>query len=177
MLGNGKSQNNAYINGKILAIAILFFIGIYGICVGSNILFAYVAPKPEYPLNITSMDTYTSFGIPQNNFIRGSLIEIKARVEHAIEYITPSNVSIPYEDSQYYIVFITISDPNGNPISIYSTVGSLSAAESWQHTYRKYLPPDLPSGEYTYKVLVWTNSLPLGEPLTPLIAEDTFTLT
>jgi hypothetical protein len=177
MLGNGKSRNNAHINGKILAIAILVFLGIFCIQIDRNILFAYLPPKPEYRLNVSSIGTYTSYGTPQDNFIRGSLIDIKARVEHAIEYITSDNVSIPYEDSQQYTIFITISDPKGNPIGIYSTIGSLSAAESWQYTYRKYLPPELPSGEYTYKVLIWTESLPLGEPLTPMIAEDTFTLT
>jgi hypothetical protein len=158
--------------------AFLLLIIITVIFCNSYQIWAYLAPNQSYPLKVTYLGTFTYVGMPQSEFTRGSIIKIEVKIEHAIEYLTPSNTSLPYVSSQQYSLFLIVSDPEGNPITFHTRVGSLSAAESLHYHFDNiYLPSNLPTGKYTYKILIWTTSLPEGGPLSSEIAQEEFILT
>jgi hypothetical protein len=143
------------------------------------ILHGFIAPFPgDHKFRITSMETVKSNGKPSTTFIRGNIVTINIGIEYATEYYNSleTNTTKEYKNPQKYTVFITIEDPEGNPIGMHILSSSREPGGETRYTVNQYLPTSLPLGECIYKVIILTEPLPGGEPLTEEVPLGKFEL-
>jgi hypothetical protein len=151
-----------------------------GIIVSRSILlYAFIAPYPgDHKFRVTSMETVNSNGKPSTTFIRGNTVTINIGIEYATGYFNTqeNNTATEYHKPQKYTVFITIEDPIGNPVGMHTLSGTREPGGETLYKVNQYLPTSLPLGLCIYKVIILTEPLPGGEPLTEEVSEGKFEL-
>ncbi len=143
------------------------------------ILHGFIAPFPgDHKFRVTSMEAINSNGKPSTTFIRGNIVTINIGIEYATEYYNSleTNTTTEYKNPQKYTVFITIEDPEGNPIGMHTLSSSREPGGETRYTVNQYLPTSLPLGECIYKVIILTEPLPEGEPLAEDVSVGKFEL-
>jgi hypothetical protein len=145
----------------------------------SILLYAFIAPHPgDHKFRVTSMETAKSNGKSSTTFIRGNIVTINIGIEYATGYYNTqeNKTTTEYHKPQKYTVFITIEDPEGNPVGMHTLSSTREPGGETQYSANQYLPTSLPLGECIYKVIILTDPLPGGEPLTEEVSEGKFEL-
>lgn len=136
-------------------------------------LFAFIAPSIDFPLRITKVETYDSYGVVKSSFSSGNLVRINASVEKATDYYFDSYYS-SFVDNTTYSIIVAVMDPNRMPVFFQYSPKTISPGESRWDLFDYTISSAAVKGIYVVRVMVWTVS---GDPLAPSAEEVTFTVT
>jgi hypothetical protein len=145
---------------KIVAITLLTILSVYTLYTYSAALYAFVAPDNTKLVRVTNFDAYDPSDNSPANFAVGTTVTVKASVERATAYTSPSYSVVSSTStakitvSVYYANAGTIEILNFYTASVTLTPGvphNINLAKSVTKT-----------GSYTAKIFVWDDYLPSG---------------
>jgi len=164
------------------------------ICVASlysyiGALFAFIAPSQKFPLRITAAGTFDTSDVSKTSFAIGDTVRIKATVEKATGYYYNSyTYYYPYTyydvnyyyyydsvDTTYRIIF-AVMDDNNKPVPLKSEVETIWPGQSLVTSYDWTIPSGASTGNYTIRVMAWSDWLPQGDALARKAKEAVFTV-
>lgn len=140
----------------VLIVSSLIIVGLIGYV---SSLATYIAPSEEFPLYIQNAFTADQNGNPKETFRRGEIVLVNVTIEMAMEYhnakygyfVTPTSflllIRFNYGYRLVYLGFI---------------VAELSPGESRSFGIGFRIPEDAVLGDYTVKIMVWSNWLDKG---------------
>jgi len=154
---------------RLAAIALLTILTVATLSSYIIALLAWVAPDNNYLTKVTDIDTYDSGDTQKSTFSRGEVVRIKATVEKATAYNSPSYTVI-YESSNAEI-FLIVYYSDGTkitPLKFSRSSMPLTPGEPYEAITQFMIPSNAPTSGVTYiaRCIVWSSTLPSGDTLT-----------
>lgn len=160
--------NNSVIVVTVDFKTLLVFIAITLLVAGTLIsyissLATYIAPSQNYPLYIQNAFTADHVGNPKTIFHRGEIVLVNVTIEMAIQYYYYYyNTKIGYFEVPTRFLVLLQFVHGFEPVYLGFVVAELSPGESRSYGVGFRIPDTAPLGDYTVKVMVWSNWLDKG---------------
>ena len=139
-------------------------------------LLAFVAPSETFPLEVVQLDTLDFSNATASSFNQGDKVRVNITVEMAHAYYVNFPISYYYTDfldDTSYRVIVTIMDPNKMPVFFASDINTVYPSGVDVYIYDYTVSGSASLGEYTVRVMVWSDWLPGGLALSELAKEVT----
>ena len=142
----------------------------------STALLAFDAPRSDYPLQITQVNTLDAGNVSESNFVKGDLLRFDATIEKALRYM-----NFPFNYDYYDFIgdtntkiIVTVKDPNKLPVFFEASQVLIDVGEAYVFSTDFVISSQAVSGVYSYTVMVWSDWLPSGNSLSVNVWEDIF---
>jgi len=165
---------------RLFALGILTVISVVTVASYIGALSAFVSPSQEFRFQgrVSSIEDYYFADYSSLAFGAGGTVRITGMVLYADQYWSAPSYSYYYFAGTTSVKWIVlVMDPNHLPIHMAS--GTLEGAGESDQALPEVsfdLPSSAESGEYTVRVMAWSDWLPTGDTLTVKVEEDTFTV-
>jgi len=122
-------------------------------------LATYVAPSQDYPLYVQDAFTADQNGNPKSTFERGEIVLVNVTIEMALQY---HNAEYGYFVTPTRFLLLLRFTYGYRLVYLGFVVAELSPGESRSFGIGFRIPEDASTGDYTVKIMVWSNWLDKG---------------
>ncbi len=153
---------------RLIAIAMLAILTVATLSSYIIALLAWVAPDNSYLTKVTDIDTYDSGDTQKSTFSRGSVIRVKATVEKATAYNSPSYTVISESsNAEIFLIVYYIDGSTVTPLKYSRSSTTLSPGVPYEAITQFVIPSNAPTSGVTYlaRCIVWSSTLPGGDTL------------
>lgn len=142
-------------------------------------LLAFIAPSRDYPLKVDNVNTRDTSNNTKTTFVEGETIRINSTIIMALEYVNyPWSYSyFNFTNNVSFRLIVTIMDPNKIPVFFSYKDYVVSAGTSLIDLTDFDIPSGATPSTYSVSVMVWSDWLPNGDPLSFIVGERTFDVT